>query len=80
VERLRGFNHWFLSYTVRSRSPDPTRLTVPDRPGFVGAAPALPGVSRIKLRPASLDCFEAGTDQWTPARDYTTGHLRSLTR
>ena len=29
--------HWFLSYTVRSRVPNPIRLAVPDRPGLISA-------------------------------------------
>ena len=39
-------DHWFLTYTFPSRLPDPGRLAVPTRPVVVGAAPALPGVSR----------------------------------
>ena len=53
VGTLRGFTHWFLAYTFPSRSPGPAHLAVPSRPGFVGAAPALPGVPRIRLPPAS---------------------------
>ncbi|MET9029355.1 hypothetical protein ABZW96_27615 [Nocardia sp. NPDC004168] len=34
VPRLRSFSHWFLSCAVRSRSPDPDRLAVPNRPGY----------------------------------------------
>ncbi len=37
---------------VRLCLPGPHRLVVPTRPGFVGAAPALPCVSRIRLPPA----------------------------
>src|SRR5512140_2060672 len=42
VEELRGFRHWFLSYGVSSRLPDPHRLAVPVRPVVVRAACHLP--------------------------------------
>jgi hypothetical protein len=53
VRRLQDFTRWFLSYTFRSCLPDPGRLAVPARSGVVRAAPALPGVPRIRLPSAS---------------------------
>ena len=51
---MRGFHRWFLhSYSVPPRLPDPDRLAVPIRPVVVGAAHALPCVSRVRLPPAS---------------------------
>src|SRR5205823_11170144 len=48
--RLRGFHRWFLrSYTAPSRLPDPGRLAVPTWSVVVGAAPARPGVSQVRL-------------------------------
>ena len=39
----------FLAYSSPSRSPDPHHLAVLTRPGFVRAAPTLPGTTRIRL-------------------------------
>jgi hypothetical protein len=39
----------FLAYSSPSRSPDPHHLAVLARPGFVRAAPTLPGTTRIRL-------------------------------
>jgi hypothetical protein len=39
----------FLAYSSPSRSPDPDHLAVLARPGFVRAAPTLPGTTRIRL-------------------------------
>jgi hypothetical protein len=59
VLALRGFDHWFSSaYTFPSCLPDPGRLAVPTRPVVVGAAPTLPGASRIRLPPASTACCD----------------------
>src|SRR5512132_427480 len=56
---LRGFDHWFSSaYTFPSRLPDPGHLAVPTRPVVVGAAPTLPGASRLGLPPASAACCD----------------------
>jgi len=41
------------SYAFPSRSPGPTNPAVLGRPDFVAAAPALPGLPRIRLPPAS---------------------------
>ena len=53
VKRCGTLRHRFRAYSSRSRSPDPHHLTVLTRPGLVGAAPTLPGTSRIRLPPAS---------------------------
>ena len=45
--------HRFLAYSSPSRLPDPHHLAVLARPGFVRAAPALPGITRIRLPSAS---------------------------
>jgi hypothetical protein len=59
VLALRGFDHWFSSaYTFPSRLPDPGHLAVPTRPVVVGAAPTLPGASRLGLPPASTACCD----------------------
>jgi hypothetical protein len=50
--------HRFLSYSFPSRSPDPHHLAVLARPGFVRAAPALPGTTRIRLPSASPSCCD----------------------
>jgi hypothetical protein len=59
ARRLRSFTHWFLSYTFSSRSPNPRRLAVPTRPGFVRTASALTGVPRIRLSSASPGCCDS---------------------
>src|SRR5262249_23530391 len=48
----------FLAYSFPPRSPDPHHLAVLTRPGFVGAAPALPGTTRTRLPPASPPCCD----------------------
>jgi hypothetical protein len=49
VEQLRGFRHWFLASTFRSRLPSPGHLTVLARHGFVRAAPTPARVSATRL-------------------------------
>jgi len=49
VKRWEALRHRFLTCSFRSRSPDPHHLAVLARPGFVRAAPSLPGTSRISL-------------------------------
>jgi hypothetical protein len=44
-----GVPRRFLAYSFPSRSPDPGHLAVLTYPGFVRAAPALPGTTRIRL-------------------------------
>lgn len=53
-----ALHHRFLACTVPSRSPSPTHPVVLGRPDFVAAAPTLPGVSRLKLPPASPTCHD----------------------
>jgi hypothetical protein len=48
----------FLAYSSPSRSPDPNHLAVLARPGFVRAAPTLPGTTRLRLPPASPPCCD----------------------
>ena len=48
----------FLAYSFPPRSPDPPHLAVLARPGFVRAAPALPGTTRIRLPSASPPCCD----------------------
>ncbi len=50
--KVEGRKRRFLAYSSPSRSPDPRHLAVLTRPGFVRAAPTLPGVSRVRLRSA----------------------------
>jgi hypothetical protein len=53
--------HRFLAYTVLSRSSDPAHPVVLGRPDFVAAAPTLPGISRVRLPPASSDRHDGQT-------------------
>jgi hypothetical protein len=46
------------------------------RPGFVGAAPALPGASRVRLPPASLPCC----DRVSGGRSLTSARISSASR
>ena len=48
----------FLAYSSPSRLPDPDHLAVLARPGFVRAAPTLPGTTRIRLPPAPPPCCD----------------------
>ena len=50
----------FLSYTFPSRSPGPAHPAVLNRPGFVEAAPTLPGSGCPQLHPTA-----AATRRWT---------------
>jgi hypothetical protein len=66
---LRGVDHWFSSaYTFPSCLPDPGHLAVLAYSVVVGAAPTLPGASRIRLPPASAACCDRA-----PAESF---HLR----
>ena len=49
VPHQGGVTRRFLAYSSPSRSPNPNHLAVLARPGFVRAAPALPGTTRIRL-------------------------------
>jgi len=64
VPRLRSFTTDSSSYTVRSRSPDPARLAVPDRPGFVSAASRpprrLPEQTALSSHPAAATARRGG--------------------
>jgi hypothetical protein len=51
-EGLRDVRRRFLAYSSPSRSPGLHHLTVLAHPGLVGAAPTLPGTTRIRLPPA----------------------------
>ena len=55
---MKGRKRRFPSYSFPSRSPDPRHLAVLARPGFVRAAPALPGTTRIRLPSASPPCCD----------------------
>ena len=57
-DALRDVQRRFLAYSSPSRSPDPHHLAVLARPGFVRAAPTLPGTSRIRLPSASPPCCD----------------------
>jgi len=59
ARRLRGFHHWFTSgYTFPSRLPGMGHLAVLTHPVVVGAAPAHPYASRVRLPPASTACCD----------------------
>jgi hypothetical protein len=48
-----GVTRRFLAYSSPSRLPDPSHLAVLARPGVVGAAPTLPGTTRVRAAPSS---------------------------
>jgi hypothetical protein len=48
----------FLAYSSPSRLPDPNHLAVLVRPVVVGAAPTLPGTTRLRLPPAPPPCCD----------------------
>ncbi len=58
VSHKGGVSHRFLAYSSPSRLPDPDHLAVLARPGFVRAAPALPGITRIRLPSAPPPCCD----------------------
>ena len=64
MPRLRSFTTDSSSYTVRSCLPDPARLAVPNRPGFVSAAsrPArrLPDQTALSSHPAAATAWRGG--------------------
>ncbi len=72
VQRLRGFARWFLAYAFWPCLPDPHRLAVPTRPVVVGLLPALTGVPRVGLPPASSGCCDSLTVK--------SFHLHSVTQ
>src|SRR6201999_1593283 len=55
---LEGRKRRFLAYSFPSRSPGPHHLAVLAHPGFVRAAPALPGTTRIRLPSAPPSCCD----------------------
>jgi hypothetical protein len=55
---LRDVKRRFLAYSFPSRSPDPHHLAVLAHPGFVRAAPTLPGTTRIRLPSAPPTCYD----------------------
>ncbi len=55
---LKDVKRRFLAYSSPPRSPDPRHLAVLTRPGFVRAAPALPGTTRIRLPSAPPTCCD----------------------
>lgn len=77
---LRRRKRRFLAYSSPSRSPNPHHLAVLARPGFVGAASALPGTSRVRLPQLQPLCCDSAavvvfhlmgverpvTSGWTP--------------
>src|SRR5687768_9983214 len=57
----------FLAYSSPSRLPDPDHLAVLARPVVVGAAPTLPGTTRLRLPPAPPPCCDrAGGEGLSP--------------
>jgi hypothetical protein len=70
----------FLTYSSPSRTPDPNHLAVLARPGFVRAAPTLPGTTRFRLPPASPPCCDRISGEgFSPPLDpqRLTAHSRS---
>ena len=62
VPHQGGVTRRFLAYSSPSRSPNPNQLAVLARPGFVRAAPALPGTTRIRLPSAPPSCCDRISD------------------
>src|SRR5436190_5713794 len=58
VYGLKDVRRRFLAYSFPPRSPGPPHLAVLARPGFVRAAPTLPGTTRIRLPSASPPCCD----------------------
>jgi hypothetical protein len=58
VSHKGGVTRRFLAYSSPSRSPDPAHLAVLNRPGFVRAAPTLPGITRLRLPSAPPPCCD----------------------
>ena len=72
VGAKEALHHRFLTYSSPSRSPNPRHLTVLTRPGFVRAAPTLPGTPRIRLPSATSTCCDRPTVQ--------VSHLHSINK
>jgi hypothetical protein len=66
VPHKGAVSHRFLAYSSPSRSPDPAHLAVLARPGFVRAAPALPGTTRIRLPSAPPPCCDRDSGEGLP--------------
>jgi hypothetical protein len=76
----RDVTRRFLTYSSPSRSPDPNHLAVLARPGFVRAAPTLPGTTWFRLPPASPPCCDRISGEgFSPPLDpqRLTAHARS---
>ena len=58
VSHKGGVTRRFLAYSSPSRSPGTAHLAVLNRPGFVRAAPTLPGITRIRLPSAPPPCCD----------------------
>jgi hypothetical protein len=70
----------FLAYSSPSRLPDPYHLAVLARPGFVRAAPAFPGITRVKLPSAPPSrCDENNGEGLSPPLESLrlTAHTRA---
>ena len=72
VGAKEALHHRFLAYSSPSHSPNPRHLTVLTRPGFVRAAPTLPGTPRIRLPSATSTCCDRTTVQ--------VSHLHSINK
>jgi len=57
-----GVTRRFLAYSSPPRSPNSNHLAVLARPGFVRAAPATPGTTRIRLASAPPSCCDRISD------------------
>jgi hypothetical protein len=58
VSHKGGVTRRFLAYSSPSRSPGPAHLAVLNRPGFVRAAPTLPGITRLRPPSAPPPCCD----------------------
>src|SRR5215218_2447226 len=83
VGAKEALHHRFLAYSSPSRSPDPRHLTVLTRPGFVRAAPTLPGTPRIRLPSTPSTCCDRQTAKVSHLRSnqqHLTAQTEHLTR
>jgi hypothetical protein len=75
-----GVPHRFLAYSFPSRLPDPAHLTVLNRPGFVRAAPALPGTTRIRLPSTPPPCCDRAAVKVSHLHSNPSASRRMLSR
>jgi hypothetical protein len=79
-EGLRDVRRRFLAYSSPSRSPGLHHLTVLAHPGLVGAAPTLPGTTRIRLPPAPRTRYDRPAAKVSHLHSNHSASRRKLSR